>query len=179
MSHNIPFVSDDAVRERFVELGTMFEIFRAGVLETHSVDIEIDSAKLYLVVTSYFIDIARYKWWHFPDNPEDALLDETKKAAYLAYWLNKIGPISTRRPVGSPPILEASGLPADPSVMATPFFTIFVISMFLDFALSDDLTSKLLYHMLWREESAKSYILLFEMLSAAKKGEALFAKQAL
>lgn len=179
MAHNIPFVSDDAVRERYIELGQVFDIFRTRLLETYAVDIEIDSAKLYLVVTSYFIDIARYKWWHFPDKPEEARLDETKKAAYLAYWLNKIAPVSTRRIPGTAPLLDDKGLPTDPSVMATPFFTIFVVSTYLDFALSDDLMGKLLYHMLWREESAKSYILLFDMLNAAKKGEALFVKQSL
>jgi hypothetical protein len=177
----IPFTREDTVRSRFVELGQQFEIFQNELQRLgYETDIEVDPSKLYLVVTSYFIDIARYKWWHFPDDPESALLDETKKAAYFAYWLNKIAPVSTRRAAGSPaPILDLNGLPSDISVMATQLFTIFVISTYLNFALSDDLMAKLLYHMLWRDETAKGYLLLFEMLTAAKGGEALFASTSL
>ena len=174
---------DEKLRQRFEELGREFEAFVARMDTQYGVDLdlEIDLPKLQLVVLSYFQDVSRYKAWHFPDNPAGARLDGTKKAAYMAFWLNKIAPVSARRADSAVPLeIDATGFPVDPLVLATPFFTLHVITNYLGFVLSDKLMSKLLYHMIYREESAKHYLLLFEMLDAVHTdgaGNSIFKRQ--
>lgn len=174
---DIPFVEKDAVRTRFVELGLIFDLLRDTMgSQLPNVELEIDSKKLLLAVQSYFIDIARYKWWHF-DKPEDARIDNSKKAAYTAYWLNKLSPVYAKRksPVTEPDIRKGQ-VPEDASLLGNIYYTAFVSFSFLDFVLADEFLDKLLYHMLWREESAKHYLLLFEFLDAAAHQKVLFLK---
>ena len=171
---------DEAVRARYVELHLLFEDFRAGMQASMpGVQINIDKKKLFLVVLSYFVDIARYKWWHFAREPEKALVDGTKKAAFTIYWLNKLSPVYASRTesADAPGIkVERNQLPDDVSLLANIYFSITVAAHFLNFVLADILVEKLLYHMLWREESPKQYMLLFEMLDAAAVDTVLFLK---
>jgi hypothetical protein len=177
MAIQIPLIRDEAVRARFIELGLLFDQFKEELQPSMpDAEIEIDSKKLFLVVLSYFVDIARYKWWHFQKEPEKALVDGTKKAAYTIYWINKLSPVYARRTgmVSAEVGIERNQVPRDASLLANVYFSISVASTFLKFAMSDILVDKLMYHMLWREESPKQYMLLFEMLDAAATGASLF-----
>jgi hypothetical protein len=160
------------VRSRFVELGEEFDAFAAELSHIYGgdFDLELDRYKLELAVVSYFNDISRYKSWHFPEEPEGARLDGTKKAAYMAFWLNKAAPISVRRN-GRPPPPPQDGrtIGVDPLILITQYFSLHVACNYLGFLPDDELAGKLIYHMLYREESAKHYLLVFEMLDAAHR----------
>ena len=170
MSIIIPHVPPEKVRARFVELGEEFNVFAESLSIQCGADfdLELDRYKLELAVISYFNDISRYKSWHFPEDPEGSRLDGTKKAAYMAFWLNRIAPISVRRNGRpAPPSQDGRTIGVDPLMLATQYFSLHVACNYLGFRPADELQGKLLYHMLYREESAKHYLLVFEMLDAA------------
>ncbi len=183
MPLNIPHFSDDYVEDRWVELCQVFYDFRDSYQrQIPDVEICLDDSKLFLATVAYFHDVSRYKWWHYRNadgGPEVALLHATKQAAFLSYWINRIGPVYVLRKAPSRAVAGDGGYPSDPSLICNVHFALFVALLYLDYSFSPKLLSKLIYQLLWREGSPRAYILLFETLQEIRDGEELFSVKTL
>jgi len=124
MLRSNPLYDNAYIGGRWKELLRLFESFKSAYESKNggSAVLGIDEVALYQAVTSYFHDVARYKWWHFPDDPKQHRIDDSKKSAYMVYWLNKLRPIYVERPSADPADLEAS-LNDDTSIRAHPVDT--------------------------------------------------------
>lgn len=167
----IPFYTDAQIGERCAELLGIFDDLKFSYKKKlTTIDISIDEDRLFLAVTAYFHDVARYKWWHYrTEDPVQARLNDSKKAGYLCYWINKIAPAYVLR--GSPASTEidpVSKLPIDVSLLLNAHYAATVATMYFGYQLKDDVMERLVYELQWRDTSAKSCLLIFEILALSR-----------
>jgi hypothetical protein len=154
---------------RWKELLRLFESFKSAYESKNggSAVLGIDEVALYQAVTSYFHDVARYKWWHFPDDPKQHRIDDSKKSAYMVYWLNKLRPIYVERPSADPADLEAS-LNDDTSIIVNGQFALTVAYVYMNLMFSEELAEQLLYILTYRSTDPNALIFIFEMADAIR-----------
>jgi hypothetical protein len=166
-----PLFDDSYISGRWKELLRLFETFKSTYESKNegSAILWIDEVALYQAVSSYFHDVARYKWWHFPDNPKEHRIDNTKKSAYMVYWLNKIRPIYVERPSDDPASLAAS-LSDDTSIIVNGQFALTVAYAYMNFIFSEEFAEQLLYILTYRSTDPNALILMFQMADSIKNG---------
>lgn len=178
----VPFYDDDVIAARCAELSALFDDVKAYYAKAlPDVELHLDETRLLIGVTAYFHDIARYKWWHYRNtDPVAARLNGSKKAAYLCYWINKIGPGSvTKRTTPSAEVDAATGLPVDISLLLNAHFALHVAMMYLEHRLTTPVLTSMLYQLQWRNEDSKSLLLLFDLFDMAIRGDQLVLKASL
>jgi hypothetical protein len=170
MLRSNPLFDDAYIAGRWKELLRLFALFKSQYeTKNPGVVLGIDEVALYQTVVSYFHDIARYKWWHFPSDPKNHLVDATKKSAYMVYWLNKIRPIYVERPPD--PIALATLLNDDSSIIVNGQFAITVANVYMNFIFVDEINEQLLYILTYRSTDPNALILLFQIVEILIKGD--------
>jgi hypothetical protein len=167
-----PLFNDAYIAGRWEELLRLFELFKPVYEQENggSVTLFIDEVSLYQAVVSYFHDISRYKWWHFPENPAAHRVDDTKKSAYMVYWLNKLRPIYVERTAEDPSAL-ATSLANDTSIIVNSLFSLTVSYSYLEFVFSDEIAEQLLYVLTYRSTDHNALIFIFEMVIHIRDGK--------
>lgn len=171
-----PFYDDAYVCGRWIELLRLFESFKTEYeLENGgAITLGIDEIALYQAVVSYFHDVARYKWWHFTDDPENHRVDDTKKSAYMVYWLNKIRPLYVDRS-GIDPTTLAATLDDDTSIIANALFALTVAYGYLDLVFADDIAEQFLYILTYRSTEPNPLIFVFQIAENIRDGKPVIA----
>lgn len=174
LRHN-PLFSDEYIQARWHELVRAFFIFKPKYEELNeaTIELEINPDILAQVVASYFHDVARYKIWHFSENPSENRIDDTKKSAYMFYWLNKLRPISTSR-VGSGTDRESllgswkEVKDRDTSLIVNTQFALSIAMGYLRLGVADKMVQDLLYVSTYRTIDPNVLMVFFETLSRVK-----------
>lgn len=155
----------DYIKDRFLEHWGLAEKFCPAFLECFKLDSEhakIDPRRLKFAVESAYQDIARYKEYHQTD-PENELLDCTKRCAYLLKWIIKFKPIQTSN-------VDFENESLDYAELINEAFALYLFDIHLsneigeDVGLSETKIRQFAYDLLYRQISVDGWIAIFQIL---------------
>jgi hypothetical protein len=169
-----PMFPESYIRDRWKELLRLFDTFKPAYERKNgsSIILSIDEVALYQAVASYFHDVARYKFWHFPKEPEKHRVDESKKSAFMVHWLNRIRPIHVDRPTTDPAALAAA-LANDTSLMVNAQFALVVAFSYLNIVLAPNVLDEFLYILTYRATDSNALIMIFKMVDEVRHGRSI------
>jgi hypothetical protein len=163
----------ETARQRFVDLSTYLEVFCNEIDFKQKLVIAVDHIKVNAFITSYYLDIIRFKEYHFntetisKSNHEKALhtklVSQTKAAAFTLKWMLKYQPLVAY--AKDPFDLvdhEKIFLEYLPFVVALNF-SIRTLGI-QPHALPHDTYQDLLYHLRFRPYEERGFMLYFDLL---------------
>jgi hypothetical protein len=161
--------SAEEIENRFVNLFTTAQTFKAKFLSEFGGGIEIDPRLLYLATVSAYIDIERYKAYHL-EKPYKNRSDAVKRAAYLTKWISRFSPIQSKFDLASltpEEMLEQERLNTKPA-LASIIFAIQISMTHISNDckkrtwLSPEATFDLAYDLLYRKVNEDSLLATYQ-----------------
>jgi hypothetical protein len=117
----------DEISQRYADLYDQASAYIEEQNKYHDLKFFLDPGLLLVVVQSTYIDVARYKTFHF-DDPIRQKLGAIKRAGYLTKWVARVKPIY---PVWPTPTIDPPTLDSFINLSNAPYTTINEFLVFL------------------------------------------------
>lgn len=172
----------DEIEQRYADLYDQATAYVEEQNKYHALPFFLDPGLLLVVTQSTYIDVARYKTFHF-DDPIKQKLGAVKRAAFLTKWVSRAKPIYPIWPTGatSKPDSDAFvDLSVAPYATINEFFGITYSINSINDELEHDgfppivitaaVAKKIMYDIYYRDLTADGLMTFYETLTDASKG---------
>jgi hypothetical protein len=166
-----PLFSEEEIKSRYRDFFQIASAFCDSYERISHHPAEIDTSLLYLVVSSTYQDITRYKLYHLRD-PFSEKSNGIKRSAYATKWILRFNPIiipTSAHKTGNP----ENSHDALANAMFSIHYSLSNIRMFVDndFSLSKKIYYSLLYDLIYRPFGEDALLFIYEMLADLGLGE--------